>query len=80
MEFGAVVSSDGPHAGSLAFDHFYDATVELGGCSGFQLADEGVARFSFDHGHDTVAVTGADDGIDLPVTEACPVLRTFRSF
>ena len=67
VELGAIVGGDGFKGQLALFDEMKNSSVGLLCGSGFQFADEHIARLAFDEGHDAVFITPAHDGIDLPV-------------
>jgi len=80
MELGAVVGRDGEDRTRFPLNEFGDASIELCGGSGGELADDGESGLTLDQGDDAVGITATHDGIDLPVPEARAVLGAGRAF
>jgi len=68
VELSAVVGSDGLEPSGVLGNEPNGAFIQFFFGAGPELADQHVAGSSLDQGHNTVAGTGTDDGVDLPVT------------
>jgi len=69
VELGTVVGGDGFEALRMAAHEAHRAVIGVLLSTGSELADDDVAGFTVDNGDETVLITLANDGIDLPVTD-----------
>ena len=72
MELGPVISSDRGEPEAMLANQRDDPPTRLVLGPVSEFADEHVSSFAFDDSDDTMIVTAADDGIDLPMTSDAP--------